>query len=618
MQFTGLLFAAALLVAGEPDTLDVATVTAEKGVTVSSKETILINDHENVTDALMRIPGIQLSDMGGPAGLKTVSLRGLGSAHTSIYLDGIKVSNLQSGQSDLGMIGLENISSMVIDYAQNSLDFRTAAPEFHGKGRVSGKASFAGGSFGTYLPGLRLDFKVSDKITLSANSSATISKGDFPYIGDDGTISRREGNDISQYRGGIDAYGSMEGGSWNAKAYFNSADRGTPGSLSWPSEDRQKDMNTFLQGSLWKRLGSIYTIRTSAKISYDDLQYKSSWGDSRYVQKEAQVNTSHEFNIYEWWKVSGAIGGQWDGLESGNYMFTDETSGSMIQRYGFIAAAASSFRFERLKADIALEYSGSYDMVPGAGKKIGRDAFSPSASLQVNVYKDLRIKAFGRRAYRIPVFNELYYTGYGNKDLKPEDAWLSDIGIEWSGKAGKAWSLNAEADFFCNYLKDKITSAPSEDDPNIWLPYNIGKVLATGFETSVGAEYSADGWNAGIEGGYTLQNAVDKTPDSYTYGQQIPYVARHSVTADAFCGYMGWRLGMRWNMRAGRSDSSGKMPDWDTLDATISKTFRYGKDRSRGIKVSMIARNLTDTRYELSRGYPMPGRSIMGGITMEF
>ena len=427
MQFTGLLFAAALLVAGEPDTLDVATVTAEKGVTVSSKETILINNHENVTDALMRIPGIQLSDMGGPAGLKTVSLRGLGSAHTSIYLDGIKVSNLQSGQSDLGMIGLENISSMVIDYAQNSLDFRTAAPEFHGKGRVSGKASFAGGSFGTYLPGLRLDFKVSDKITLSANSSATISKGDFPYIGDDGTISRRAGNDICQYRGGLDAYGSMEGGSWNAKAYFNSTDRGTPGSLSWPSEDRQKDMNTFLQGSMWKRFSSTYTLRTSAKISYDDLQYKSSWGDSRYVQKEAQVNTSHEFNIYEWWKVSGAIGGQWDGLESGNYIFTDETSGSMIQRYGFIAAAASSFRFERLKADIALEYSGSYDMVPGAGKKIGRDAFSPSASLQVNIHKGLRIKAFGRRAYRIPVFNELYYTGYGNKDLKPEDAWLSDV-----------------------------------------------------------------------------------------------------------------------------------------------------------------------------------------------
>lgn len=618
MQFTGLLFAAALLVAGEPDTLDVATVTAEKGVTVSSKETILINDHENVTDALMRIPGIQLSDMGGPAGLKTVSLRGLGSAHTSIYIDGIKVSNLQSGQSDLGMIGLENISSMVIDYAQNSLDFRTAAPKFHGKDRVGGKVSFAGGSFGTYLPDLRLDFKVSDKVTLSANASATLSKGDFPYIGDDGVSSRRAGNDISQYRGGLDAYGSMEGGSWNAKAYFNSADRGTPGSLSWPSEDRQKDMNTFLQGRLWKRLGSIYTLRTSAKVSYDDLQYKSSWGDSRYVQKEAQINTSHEFNIYEWWKVSGAIGGQWDGLESGNYMFTDATSGSMIQRYGLIAAAASSFRFERLKADIALEYSGSYDMVPGAGKRIVRDALSPSASLQVNIYKDLRIKAFVRRAYRVPMFNELYYIGYGNEDLKPEDAWLSDIGIEWSGKVGKAWNLTAEADFFCNHLKDKITSAPSEADPNIWLPYNIGKVLATGFEASVGAEYSADGWNAGSEAGYTLQNAVDKTPDSYTYGQQIPYVARHSITADAFCGYMGWRLGLRWNMRAGRSDSSGEMPDWNTLDATFSKAFRYGKDRSRGINISIIARNLADTRYELSRGYPMPGRSIMGGITMEF
>lgn len=622
MQLTSLLFAAALLAAGEPDTLDVAMVTAEKGVTVSAMDTILINDHEDVTDVLMRVPGIQLSDMGGIAGLKTVSLRGLGTAHTSVYIDGIKVSNLQSGQSDLEMIGMENIGSMVIDYAQNSLNFSTAEPAFHEGERFSGKASFAGGSFGTYVPAVRLDFKLSEKVSLSANASATLSKGDFPYIGtdEDGASAtlRRSGNDISRYRGGIDVNGDMNDGEWRAKAYISSTDRGTPGSLSWPSTDRQKDMNAFVQGSFNKSFSPLYTLRTSAKVAYDDLQYQSSWGDSRYEQKEIQLNTSHEFRLYDWWKVTGAIGGQADGLKSGNYMFPDAGSDGTIRRYGLISAIASSFSSGRLKADLALEYSGSSDSVPGAGRKIGRHAVLPSASIQINIFKGLKLNTFGRRAYRTPMFNELYYIGYGNENLRPEDAWLTDLGLEWKGKAGKAWNISAKTDFFSNWLKDKITSAPSEADPNIWLPYNIGKVRSTGVETTAGAEYSSDGWRAGVEAGWTYQNAVDKTPDSYTYGQQIPYVARHSVTAGAFGTWKGWSLRTIWNLRAGRSDSTGALPDWNTLDASLSKTFSWGQDGTRALTLSLTGRNLTDTRYELSRGYPMPGRSIMGGITMEF
>ena len=97
MQITTILFAAALLGAGEPDTLDVATVTAEKGFIVSRKDTLEIAGHENVTFLLMQSPGLTISDMGGPAGLKTVSLKGLGSAHTSVCIDGIRIGNMQTG-----------------------------------------------------------------------------------------------------------------------------------------------------------------------------------------------------------------------------------------------------------------------------------------------------------------------------------------------------------------------------------------------------------------------------------------------------------------------------------------------------------------------------------------
>lgn len=79
-----------------------------------------------------------LGDNGGLAGLKTVSLRGMGSPHTAVYIDGVKVGNVQSGQGDMGMLDIENFSSVVVDYAQNCVSFNTARPMF-GQGSVAGK-----------------------------------------------------------------------------------------------------------------------------------------------------------------------------------------------------------------------------------------------------------------------------------------------------------------------------------------------------------------------------------------------------------------------------------------------------------------------------------------------
>ena len=126
-----ILIAACLLTAGTPDTLATATVTAEKGVIVSRTDTVKTVQGESVTDALMKIPGMQMSDLGGAAGLKTAGLRGMGTANTSIYIDGVKVGNIQSGQGDLGMISLENASEVIVDYAQNSISFNTARPSFY-------------------------------------------------------------------------------------------------------------------------------------------------------------------------------------------------------------------------------------------------------------------------------------------------------------------------------------------------------------------------------------------------------------------------------------------------------------------------------------------------------
>lgn len=588
---------AGLLLAETPDTLQAVTVVADRGVVVSRTDTVKIKNSISITDALSVTPGLYVADYGGLAGPKTVSLRGLGSPHAAIYIDGVRVGNVQSGQADLGMLDLDNCGAAIIDYAQNSVSFNTAKPVFQNR-RAAGTVKFRGGSFGTYQPSGRLDFRLSDKLTLSATAGGTVSKGDFPLA--DG--SRRTGNDIRQARAGLDFRGTTDGGDWHAKAFYNGAERGTPGPLDWPSTDRQKDRSAFIQGVLRRQFSPLYHLSASAKASYDDLSYLSEWGDSRYRQTEVQLNSSHKFSVCKWFDASFAADFQWDGLRSDAYC---------KERASVFATATAAFHTGRLSADVALEYSGTFDK-----GSLSRNVVSPSAGLRWRASDGFCVIAFARRAYRMPTFNELYYPGYGNPDLKAEDAWLSDAGIEYSRAAGDSWRVRIKADAFCNYLKDKIVSAPTGLDPNIWLPYNIGVVLMSGADTQVGAEYDDGILKAGFSARYSYQNAIDKTPDSYSYGQQLPYVSKHTVCLGADASCKGWSAALNWNWRGGRYDSAGKMPDYNTLDLTAGKEFNLPGGMILGLK--LIARNLTDCRYELTGGYPMPGRSFYGEIAFKF
>lgn len=576
------------------DTLQAVTVVADRGVVVSRTDTVSLSQFD-IAGSLMQVPGLYVGDYGFGAGLKSVSLRGLGSAHTAIYVDGIRVGNVQSGQNDLGMLGFENFATAVVDYAQNSLSFQTARPVF-GTRPVAGRFRLGAGSFDTWQPYGRLDFRLSDRVSLSTHVSGNYTKGNFP-LAEEG---ERTNNDLKQLRGGIDLFGLVDRGDWHTKVYYNSADRGTPGSLSWPSTDRQTDRNFFAQGSLRKRLSDDYQLRVSAKGSYDDLSYQSEWGDSNYYQTEFQLNTAQEYQLQPWWTLTLAADLQWDGLKGNMY---DES------RIGTVLALGSAFRTQRLQADLALEYGGTFE-------NNGKDwnVISPSADLRLDLGGGLDLVAFGRRAYRVPTFNELYYPGYGNKDLKPEDAWLADLGLDWHLTRG-AWTVTARADGFCNDLKNKIISAPSED-PMVWLPYNVGKVQAWGADLLAGAQWKQNGGKAGFTARYGWQKALDKTPDSATYDSQIPYVARKTLVLTADGGYKGWTLSALFQLRDGRRDGTGSLPAWRTLDLTAGKEFSFGDGMVLGVSVS--ARNLTDCRYDIIRDYPMPGRHFMAALEFRF
>ena len=597
MLLSTVLSAALLLGAETPDTLQGVTVVADRGVVVSRTDTIRVQSNSSIEDLIYSLPGLGLGDYGGAAGLKSVSLRGLGSAQTAIYIDGVRVGNVQSGQADLGFLDFAGAGTAVVDYAQNSISFNTAKPVF-GDSAFNGRLRLGAGSFGTWNPRLGLAYRFSDRMSLSAQLAYDRSKGNFSY----GEGQTRTNADLSQLKAGADLFGVLDKGEWHAKAYYNKAERGIPGSTTYPSADRQKDENYFLQGSLRKSFNSLYTLNLSAKAARDDMYYHSSWGDNYYKQSEFQLNSTHRFHLSGILSATLGLSANYDKLSSDSYT---------ASRTSVFSSAGLTLRTSRIKADLILDY----DIWADAGQKT-RSALSPSFDLRYELGRSLSLVGFARRAYRVPVFNELYYVGFGNPELKPEDAFLSDLGLEWHPASRNGLEYGAKFDLFYNLLKDKIISAPSEEDPNIWYPYNVGKVEALGTDLSLFAGKQGRRWMWRLDAKYSWQNAVDISEGSYNYGLQVPYIARHSAVLSAQAGYRSWKARLNWKLRSGRRDSYGELPSWNSLDLDLSRGFSFGK--RCGMEVVLSARNLTDCRYEAVRYYPVPGRSFIAGVEFKF
>ena len=114
---------------------------------------------------------------------------------------------------------------------------------------------------------------------------------------------------------------------------------------------------------------------------------------------------------------------------------------------------------------------------------------------------------------------------------------------------------------------------------------------------------------------YSYQSAVDRTPGSHSCGQQLPYLAKHTATADLKASLKGYSLNPRWVLKTGRTDSAGTLADWNTLDLTTTKKFSLKKS---SLTLNLTAKNLLNSSYELVSGYPMPPRSLVGGIELGF
>ena len=601
----------------------------------------------SVADAIRYFSGAQIKDYGGIGGLKSVNIRSLGSQHVGVFYDGIEIGNAQNGIVDLGKFSLDNMEAISVYNGQKSSifqpakDFASASavylqpkyPVFAPQKKYNLSVGMKTGSFGLANPSVLWEYRLTDRLSLSLSSEYMYTNGRYKFTystkgGYDTTATRRNG-DVRMERIEAGLFGNMEGGHWKVKAYFYDSDRGYPGASvreepgKFRHQDRQKDDNFFLQASMKKEFSQRYSLLLNGKYAYDYLHYLSDpredvttmYVNSHFRQKEGYLSAAHLFSITPWWSVSLS-----DDFAI-NKLNADLTDFVYPTRYSFLNAAATSISLKRFKMQASLLHTFVKDKNKAASAQASsRSRFTPSVVASYKPFDDtdLTFRAFYKKIFRLPTFNDLYYTFVGNKYLKPEYTTQLDIGAVYGKefKTGVVRGIQAQADLYYNKVKDKIVALPASNQFR-WTMLNFGKVDIKGIDAALQGLFRFAGMDVDTRLTYTYQRAQDVTDKtSQWYKGQIPYIPWHSGSVVVSGNYNGWMLTYSFIYTGERYESVANIvenyaPAWYTHDMALTKSLGIGGASWSGkLKVTLEVNNIFNQQYEVVQCYPMPGTNF--------
>ena len=613
---------------------------------LSGRELKNLNSN-SVADALRYFAGVQVKDYGGVGGIKTVNIRSMGTNHTGVVYDGVELGNAQNGQIDLGQFSLDNMDRLSLYNGQKSQilqpakDFgaagtiymQTRTPVFGEDESYHVRATVRTGSFGLVNPSALVEVKISDNVSSQLSAEWVHSSGKYKFryrrvtpsgdVAYDTTATRQNG-DIDALRAELNLNGTFGHGSWKAKAYHYNSERGIPGAIVnnvWRRGERLWDNNTFVQGSAtyilggWTMLNNIkYGYYRTRYVNNDDRQMKI---DNLYRQHEFYLSTAHLYSISSSWEASAAWDMMWNGLDADMYGF------ARPDRLSNFVSAATSLDLGRFRLQASAMGTFVSDWLENRKSPAPQKVFTPAVFVSGNPLRntDWSLRAFYKRSFRMPTFNDLYYTDMGNAKLSPERVTQYNVGITWDhARCGFVSGVRFSADAYYNRVRDKIVAYPKGQQFR-WTMLNLGKVQIKGVDVAAAATLTPmRDLTLTLRGQYTFQQAIDITnpADSY-YRDQIPYIPHHSGSAVFNAGWRGWNLNYSWIYVGERYNQQENIQynytqPWYTSDVSVSKDFRM---RRFVLRALVEVNNLLSQDYDVILNYPMPKRNYRFTLTFE-
>ncbi len=553
-------------------------------VTVITRKEIERSQAQSVADLLSGQPGISVANNGGQGKATSVFLRGANADHVLVLVDGMKIGSATTGTASFQDIPMELIERIEIVRGPRSSLYGSEAiggviQIFTRKGDGSPKPSFSigAGSHGTWQGSAALSGGVGSGGWYSLGLSAVDTDGfnackGKPAPNGAGCFTSEPDKDGYRNQSGRLRAGWRFGNGTKAEVNWLRA-RGNnqyDGSFVNESESIQQVLGaslSFVPSAIW---------HTSLRVSQsqdDSDNFKNGVFKSRFNTRRDLFSWQNDIELAKGHQLVAGVDWQEDRITSSTaYAVTSRDNTGVFAQY--LAEIGGH--------DVQL--SARHDDNQQFGAKT-----TGGAAWGYNLNRDLRLTASYGTAFKAPTFNQLYFPGFGNASLRPEQSRSLDFGLAGKTGAGR-WSLNA--------FETRVTDLIGFDAS--FNPVNIDTARIRGIE-AVAATRVLD-WD--LRGNLTLLDPENQAAGA-NHGKVLPRRARQSLSLSADRDFGNWSAGATLRGAGRRYDNLANTLELDgyaTLD--LRGEYRLNKDWRLQARVE----NLFDKDYETAYLYNQPGR----------
>jgi outer membrane cobalamin receptor len=546
------------------------------------------------TEALNRLPSLNIVNYGAAGATKTIHSRGFSDSQVLVLVDGIPAHTPRDGTADLNKLDLDNVEKIEV--------LRGPASSIYGSGAMGGVINIItkdGRSFPKTM--CKAEYGFHDTRGINFAHGRNLDIWDYYFSHDTyKTNGHRSNSDYECHTTNLKlgytpwkdnrlvfsyGYHQSELGVLGPDYWQDTDDRQESWrqdiSLTWDA-DITEDANILLKG--YHNIDRLEFIENLACTDLDAHKSKIGGVELQYAQKILdRVRLTAGYNRQDFRLDSSASG----------------------KHKSFLNAAYFEGEVDILE-EVKLFLGARYDNYSNFG-----DRFSPSSRFSWWLNDNFKFHGLYSQAFRAPTYNDLYWPREdwgiwggveGNELLGPEKSESYEVGIS-------TYFLEAiwtDLTFFRNRVEDLIIW--NEDSSSWHRPENMAQAIIRGVELN--SDFML--WKRlKTNLNYSYLYAKDKNTKNYLiYRPQHQYKLNLDYKTEN-----GWDIdcGFRYvSKRFTIEDNTNTLSPYWVVDTSISKELWDIWE------LRLSGKNIFDRDYREIQGYPLPGRQITTSLKCEF
>lgn len=585
------------------------------GAQIQTINPIIKNEYNssNLSELLSQITSVSIKSY-GIAGQSSISLRGLHSKHTAVLWNGINLQNTMNGGFDMNSFPAFLIDGINIQHG--------GAGALYGSGAVSGAIHLNNimklnegfnfeyqqglSSFSNIFEGFKVNYS-NQRFANSTRAFYKYGKNDFEYVN-----KQQFGHPtIKQQNAASKQYGILQS---NLYKINNTQKISTnilaqkhyleiPARTTSSSSRQNQDTETLKIATVWNRNGENSSWYSRVFYNYESLIYRDP--DISLISEMELFSVvgelENKISIKDNFLFNFGLNHTYEQVMTANYG---------MDKYRNRTSLFSSFKFFTSNELISTTISFRDELIDNKLKPL-----TYSIGISSYPFNFLNVHGNLSKTYNNPTFNDLYWQPGGNENLKPENGWSYDLGINL--KITKSYhTISSDITYFNNQLKNHIIWLP--DSTGNWSALNIEQLKSRGIETSLSYSFNNNRVNTGLVIKYSYtKSTYGNTSDnlSESAGKQLIYIPLHKASTNLYAAYKKYFLKIYFNHVSKRfinKTNTSFIDPYLLADISIGKNIAI---RSSNLNINFKVNNLFNAQYEVMAYYAMPQRYYSINIT---